>query len=127
MGAIKGLETDMVEMLAGAYILSAVKNKVEAKRRGTGIGLQGKRAVVTVQDEGVGVYYHAWGKGTSKDTQRIAAPGETFSGEIDEFISEPELGGRLRLSKFFGMTVLTGLVNPETAEPRIALDVLAKY
>jgi hypothetical protein len=125
--ATESMGNDEIKILADAYVLNAVKDRVEARRRGTGIGLQGKRAIVTVQDEGVGVSYHAWGQGTSKDIERIAEPGETFSGEIGEFMSEPDLGGRLRLFRFFGTTGLTGLVNPETAEPRVNLEVLAKY
>jgi hypothetical protein len=49
--------------------------------------------------------------------------GSTIDAGIDVFQSDPGHGGRLALRRWFGQTVLSGLVDPVTATPRVEIDL----
>lgn len=59
-------------------------------------------------------------------SNRDAAPGETFEGEILEFHGATELGGYLGLQHGFKAVVLRGLVSSVTLRPRVELEILGK-
>lgn len=86
-------------------------------------------ARVTVVKEGVlrsvGLIEEGHGIHRLRQSQPVE-PGAQIKGKVWEFTASPQLGGRLRLEKW-GTTLLTGLVDPSTGEPRVELDILAKY
>jgi hypothetical protein len=123
---------DLSEEERKAIVLAQIGKQALARskglERGTGFGQQEKKARIRVLDHGVAVrrgiieeghQIHILGR------TRRPEPGAVIAGKVWRLEGRPPHGGILRLENW-GTTVVTGLVNPVTGEPRVQLELLAK-
>lgn len=110
-------ERALLSLDLGLFALSRLKSM----EVGTGFGV-GKKAHITVLEEGVVKLRE---RSRFKKPKPLE-PGDEFSGIIHRLRSSPPEGGRLEVAPFIGPhTTILGLVDPETGNPRVELDILA--
>jgi hypothetical protein len=93
---------------------------------GKGYGY-GKRAQLTVAEDGVLIQRRSWHGMTDAASIRAKPliPGEKLEGLIAGLSGSPEWGGHLCLRRGAFFTHILGLVNTHDGQPRVELDILA--
>lgn len=122
-------DVTLTDELVTTTFMEAALDYLEAMRRGTDFGWQGKRAEVKVLPKQYGLQVDqgvVTPGGSIRHFPHKAEPGETFTGSIREFSSRPDEGGRLVIARFFGPLTLSGLVDTHHLKPRVGIKILGK-
>jgi len=113
----------------GAYMADVALRRLTSAKNGRDFG-HGKRARLTVTESGVTRRRAFIEPGHNIDLRgpgRMLLEGSVIGGKISRFSSSPEIGGRIVLDHVLHSSIIHGLVDPSNGQPRVELDILAKY
>lgn len=117
------------ESVIEGAILNLALGKLENLKKGTElVDSRQSRARVAVNEPGataitlLGDSVH----GYFRRREREVAPGEVFEGLVQDFTTAPTAGGRLEIDRLVGSLILRGLVDKESNQPRVELDIFRK-
>jgi hypothetical protein len=123
---LDGLDLRTKRDILIAHISNLSLSHIQALEKGTGFDMH-KRARVEVIAEGVTkqTSIRMDYDGLNVEHGGLAEIGEVHTGRILEFTSRPAVGGFIALDRF-ATTYMQGLVDPQSGEPRVHIDILAK-
>ena len=124
---VSELDVETIRDILFAHIGNLSLSHIQALEKGTGFDTN-RRARVEVIAEGVTkqTSFRLEGAGLSSHHEgETATIRDVHTGRILEFSSRPAVGGYIALDRFMS-TSLQGLVDPQSGEPRVHIDILAK-
>ena len=134
VSAIPGFVADMGEPLGELSVerdvFSGLIKQTVALRRGRELDVANSWAHLLVLKPGVGQETRVKDEGHAVDIrlrkQSSLPVGTVFLGKVRQFSTKPEEGGSLTIARLRGIlrTNLSGLVNQESGEPRVELQII---